>query len=282
MKRTLTIHTAVLIALPFMLLPAAYWLAGNALVPASPGTWLQSVIWSLRVIYVGGAFVGWRAGRPHWFYPWLGFASYAAVAALLQLAFRIDPWETVGFSPFLGFVPILLAFSPYFVTALLVGWRKSRRLLGAYTVFPHAALIIPLFNLVEGGRLWQRFALCYPFSSGCRRFLNAVLASSYSVPGWNQKLAASATSLPGCSCHECTVCARLRLRVWSWERLGHLDNVGPNSRHELSGSQWTAPATAVAPVVATSPEGRGNCGPNITTIRSRSAPHYRSSCQGQR
>ena len=150
MNRTLTIHTVVLIALPFMLLPAAYWLAGNALVPASPGTWLQSVLWSLRVIYVGGAFVGWRAGRPHWFYPWLGFASYAAVAALLQFAFRIDPWETVGFSPFLGFVPILLAFSPYFVTALLVGWRKSRRLLGAYTVFPHAALLIPLFNLVEG------------------------------------------------------------------------------------------------------------------------------------
>ncbi|MYH63210.1 MAG: SPFH domain-containing protein, partial [Caldilineaceae bacterium SB0675_bin_29] len=111
---------------------------------------LQSVIWSLRVLYVGGAFIGWRAGRPHWFYPWLGFASYAAVAALLQFALRINPRETAGFSPYLGFLPILLAFSPYFVTALLVGWPKSRRLLGAYTVFPHAALIIPLFQLVEG------------------------------------------------------------------------------------------------------------------------------------
>lgn len=150
MNRTLTIHTVVLIALPFMLLPAAYWLAGNAPFPAPPELWLQSVIWSLRVLYVGGAFIGWRAGRPHWFYPWLGFASYAAVAALLQFALRIDPRETAGFSPYLGFLPILLAFSPYFVTALLVGWPKSRRLLGAYTVFPHAALLIPLFNLVEG------------------------------------------------------------------------------------------------------------------------------------
>ena len=30
--------------------------------------------WSLRAVYIGGAYLGWRAGRPRWFYPWLGFA----------------------------------------------------------------------------------------------------------------------------------------------------------------------------------------------------------------
>ena len=161
MNRTLTIHTAALIALPFLLLPAAYWLAGNAPFPAPPGMWLQSVIWSLRLIYVGGALIAWRIGRPHWFHTWLGFAVYAAVATLLQFVLSVLEWESGVFQIVLGFLLILLAFSPYFVTALLVGWRKSRRLLAAYTVFPHAALILPLVLLVQTdsvGGDW-RFAL---------------------------------------------------------------------------------------------------------------------------
>lgn len=150
MNRTFTIHSAALIVLPFLLLPAAYWLAGNAPDPAPSELWLQSVIWSLRVVYVGGAFIGWQAGRPPWFYPWLGFASYAAVAVLLQFAIPLMAWGTGVFAILLGYTVILLVFSPYFATALWVGWRRSQRLLGAYTVFPHAALIIPLFQLVGG------------------------------------------------------------------------------------------------------------------------------------
>lgn len=141
-------RTAALIALPFMLLPAAYWLAGNAPAPAPPGLWLQGVIWSLRVVYVGGAFIGWQAGRPQWFYPWLGFASYAAVAVLLQFAIPLMDWGSGVFPVLLDYAIISLVFSPYFVTALRVGWRRSQRVLGAYTVFPHAALIIPLYQLV--------------------------------------------------------------------------------------------------------------------------------------
>ena len=150
MTPTQTIRTAALIAQPFMLLPAAYWLAGNAPAPAPPGLWLQGVIWSLRVVYVGGAFIGWQAGRPQWFYPWLGFASYAAVAVLLQFAIPLMDWSSGVFAVFLDYAIISLVFSPYFVTALRVGWRRSQRVLGAYTVFPHAALIIPLFQLVGG------------------------------------------------------------------------------------------------------------------------------------
>ena len=192
--------------------------------------WLQGVIWSLRVIYVGGAFVGWRAGRPPWFYPWLGFASYAAVAALLQFALRIDPRKRQdlslpGLPPYsLGILTLLCDPRSWLAGPSPVDcWGHTRSF-----PIPHCSYH---YSNLWRGRLWQRLAICNPFRSRCRRFRNAVLASSYSVPGWNQKLAASATSLPGCSCHECTVCARLRLRVWSWERLGHLDNVGPNSRH---------------------------------------------------
>ena len=147
MNRTYTIRTAAFIALPFLLLPFAVWLAANAPDPLPAGQWSQGVRWSLRAIYFGGAFLGWRAGRPHWFYPWLGFAVYAAVAALLQFALRIMTW---GDGYFLGIVLIPLAFSPYFVAAIWLGWHRSQRLLAAYTVFPHAALTIPLFILVQG------------------------------------------------------------------------------------------------------------------------------------
>ena len=149
MYRTLTFHTATLIALPFLLLPAVYWLGINVPDSLSPGPWRSGVIWSLRLIYVSGALVAWRTGRPHWFHTWLGFAVYAAVATLLQFALALMKWESGLFPAFLGFLLILLAFSPYFVTVLWAGWRRPERLLAAYKVFPLAALIIPLALLVE-------------------------------------------------------------------------------------------------------------------------------------
>ncbi len=150
MNQTHLLRAAALIVLPFLLLPAAFWLAVNAPGPTPAGGWQPGVIWTLRAIYFVGAIIGWRAGRPHWFYPWLGFAVYAAVAILLQTAFRVISWGD-GFLPLiLGAVLIPLAFSPYFAAALSLGWRPSHRLLAAYTVFPHAALTIPLFILVGG------------------------------------------------------------------------------------------------------------------------------------
>ena len=150
MNRSYTIRTAAFIALPFLLLPFAVWLAANAPDPLPASQWSQGVRWSLRAIYFGGAFLGWRAGRPHWFYPWLGFAVYGAVAALLQLALSVMTSGN-GFSLLiLGIVLIPLAFSPYFVAAIWLGWHRSQRLLAAYTVFPHAALTIPLFIIVQG------------------------------------------------------------------------------------------------------------------------------------
>ena len=150
MNGSYTIRTAAFIALPFLLLPFAVWLAANAPDQMPASEWSQGVRWSLRAIYFGGAFLGWRAGRPHWFYPWLGFAVYAAVAALLQFALRIMT-SGDGFSLLIqGIVLIPLAFSPYFVAAIWLGWHRSQRLLAAYTVFPHAALTIPLFILVQG------------------------------------------------------------------------------------------------------------------------------------
>ncbi len=150
MNGSYTIRTAAFIALPFLLLPFAVWLAANAPDQMPASEWSQGVRWSLRAAYFGGAFLGWRAGRPHWFYSWLGFAVYGAVAALLQFALRIMT-SGDGFSLLIqGIVLIPLAFSPYFVAAIWLGWHRSQRLLAAYTVFPHAALTIPLFILVQG------------------------------------------------------------------------------------------------------------------------------------
>lgn len=161
MNRTHTLLTAALIALPFLLLPAAFWLGINVPDSLSPDQWRPTVIWSLRIIYVSGALIAWHTGRPHWFHTWLGFAVYAAVATLLQFALFVTKWESGVFPVVLGFLLTLFAFSPYFVTVLWAGWHKSKRLLAAYTVFPHAALILPLALLVQtdsiGGDL--RFVL---------------------------------------------------------------------------------------------------------------------------
>ena len=150
MNGTSTIRTAAFIALPFLLLPFAVWLAANAPDPLPASQWSQGVRWSLRAIYFGGALLGWRIGRPRWFYPWLGFAVYSAVAALLQFALRIMTWGDGYSLLFPTIVLISLAFSPYFVAAIWLGWQRTQRMLAAYTVFPHAALTIPLFILVEG------------------------------------------------------------------------------------------------------------------------------------
>ena len=139
-----------LIVLPYMLLPAAVWLAANAPDTVPAREWSLAVRWTLRAIYIGGALLGWRAGRPRWFYAWLGFAVYAAVAALLQFALRIMTWGDGYSLVFPGIVLISLAFAPYFVAAIWLGWQRSQRVLAAYTVFPHAALTIPLFIYVEG------------------------------------------------------------------------------------------------------------------------------------
>ena len=152
MIRKDAIRTAALIALPFLLLPAAFWLLVNSPSPIPAGEWSQNVIWSLRAIYFGGAFVGWRAGRPHWFYSWLGFAVYAAVAILLQITFLITGWGDGPLMILLGLILLPMAFAPYFAAALWLGWHRSQRQLAAYTVFPHAGLTIPLFILVTGGQ----------------------------------------------------------------------------------------------------------------------------------
>ncbi len=85
------------------------------------------------------AVLGRLAGRPFWFYPWLGFAAYEVVATLFWLAFYL---ENGG-----RFVTVALA--TYLGAALWVGGRRSQRLLAAYTVFPHAALTLPLFLVVD-------------------------------------------------------------------------------------------------------------------------------------
>ncbi len=152
MNQTHLLRAAALIFLPFLLLPGAFWLAANAPGPVPASGWQAGVIWALRAIYFVGAIIGWRAGRPHWFYPWLGFAVYAAVAILLQITFLITGWGDGPLMILLGLILLPTAFAPYFAAALWLGWRRPQRQLAAYTVFPHAGLTIPLFILVTGGQ----------------------------------------------------------------------------------------------------------------------------------
>ena len=153
MNRTEAVRTAAVIALPFLLLPAGIWLGETAAVQLPGLDWWWAVRWTLRAVYIGGAVLGWRAGRPRWFYPWLGFAVYEAVAMLLWLTPYL--WSGLGERDNLAATVILvfaffpLSFTPYFAAVSWVGWRRSQRLLAAYTVFPHAALTLPLFLVVD-------------------------------------------------------------------------------------------------------------------------------------
>ena len=156
MNRTYTIRTAALIALPFLLLPAGVWLVNTAAeLWHSEVAWFypwQAVRWLMRFAYVGGAFMGWRAGRPIWFYPWLGFAVYEVVAVLMLLA--AGPlarlWVTLlGNGPILMLGGVLylmvVSFSPCLAVSL---WRRKQPLqrpLAAFAVFPPAALTLPIF-----------------------------------------------------------------------------------------------------------------------------------------
>ena len=156
MNGTYTIRTAALIALPFLLLPAGVWLVNTAAeLWHSEVAWFypwQAVRWLMRFAYVGGAFMGWRAGRPIWFYPWLGFAVYEVVAVLMLLASGplVHLWVTIlGDGPIVilgGLLYMLVvSFSPSFAVFLWLGRQPLPEPLAVYTAFPSAALTIPLY-----------------------------------------------------------------------------------------------------------------------------------------
>ncbi len=153
MGRSEEMGTAGLIALPFLLLPAGIWLGTTAAEQLPVLEWWWVVRWALRAVYVGGAILGWRLGRPLWFYQWLGFAVYEAVATLSwstpYLLSGLGDRENWAGTSILVFALFLLPFAPYFAAVSWVGWRRSQRLLAAYTVFPHAALTLPLFFFVD-------------------------------------------------------------------------------------------------------------------------------------
>lgn len=119
-----------------------------------PGAlFLWSVLrWSIRLLFIGGAYLGWRltvAGqRPLWWYSWLGFATYESVGLLLMAVFALMNGLTrVSAAPgILGLPLSALAFLPYVIVAIGVAQRDRR--LALFTLFPHAALTAPLFILV--------------------------------------------------------------------------------------------------------------------------------------
>lgn len=155
MTLTRPFRTAALIALPFLLLPASVWLTNTTAelwyIEAAPFQPWQGVRWLLRLIYIGGAILGWRTRRPIWFYPWLGFAVYevAAVLILLVAGAIASLWVTMlgdGPAVVLGqfLFALAVSLSPTFAVSL---WRRKQLLQGhlaAFTLFPPAALTLPL------------------------------------------------------------------------------------------------------------------------------------------
>lgn len=155
MNRSHTFLTAALIALPFLLLPAGVWLTNTTAelwyIEAAPFQPWQGVRWLLRLVYIGGAVLGWRAPRPIWFHPWLGFAIYEVAALLFLLVARamVSLWVTVlgdGPAVVLGqfLFALLVSLSPTIAVTL---WRRKQPLQGslaAFTLFPPAALTLPL------------------------------------------------------------------------------------------------------------------------------------------
>ena len=155
MNSTHTFRTSALIALPFLLLPAGVWLANT-----TAESWYfeathfqpwQGVRWLLRLTYVWAAILGWRARRPIWFYPWLGFAIYEVTAVLILLVAGAiaDLWVTMlgdGPAVVLGqfLFALLVSLSP---TVAVILWRTKQPLHGpssAFILFPPAALTLPL------------------------------------------------------------------------------------------------------------------------------------------
>ena len=207
MNRTYTIRTAALIALPFLLLPAGVWLVNTAAeLWHSEVAWFypwQAVRWLMRFAYVGGAFMGWRAGRPIWFYPWLGFAVYELVAVLMLLASGplVHLWVTIlGDGPvvILGglLYMLVVSFSPSFAVFLWLGRQPLPEPLAVYTAFPSAALTIPLYlsavteeNVggTTGGMIQSGMEGMPPTAT----LLAAVFAAICAVLFWRQPLALS-------------------------------------------------------------------------------------------
>ncbi|MDE0197231.1 MAG: hypothetical protein OXK78_03495 [Caldilineaceae bacterium] len=166
MNRTHTFRTAALIALPFLLLPAGIWLTNTAAqlwyIEAAPFQPWQGVRWLLRALYVGGAILGWRARRPIWFYPWLAFAVYEAVAVLMSLVVDLlapfwdsflayAPTSLSETTPLLlaaAFYLLVLPLSPSLALYLWPGRQPLQKPLAAYAAFPPAALTFPLISAV--------------------------------------------------------------------------------------------------------------------------------------
>ena len=140
--------SSILIVLPYILLSAAIWLEFGSVGGLSSLFWQVDYRWPLRALNLGVTFLGWRAGRPSWFYSWLGFAVWESVFMLLDLSAwlpgALDGGSGEVVARQLSNGLPFLALTLYLLVPLWAGWRRPRSLLGACTVFPHAALSVPL------------------------------------------------------------------------------------------------------------------------------------------
>lgn len=123
--------------------------------PTTSSLLVSSLRWLLALLYLAGAYLGWRlyeqADRPSWWYPWLGFATYELVALLLlAVNWLLSQLTTISNSwGWLYLVLLPLAFLPYFGVALWMATHNQQ--VALFTLFPQAALTLPLFLLIGRG-----------------------------------------------------------------------------------------------------------------------------------
>lgn len=160
MSRLRSLFSTFLIVLPYLLMSAVIWLGYGPAGELGSLVWRLEFRWLLWAIYFGAAFLGWRAGRPSWFYSWLGFAVWETAIMLFDSAERLpgvlntDRHEVIAEQA--GYGLAILALILYLLAPLWAGWHRPRSLLSAYTVFPHAALTYPLVALAQGSWFYLR------------------------------------------------------------------------------------------------------------------------------
>ncbi|MBX3013334.1 MAG: SPFH domain-containing protein [Caldilineaceae bacterium] len=147
----------LLLLLPYLLLLGLVLLA--QLLPQTTGLpthplWL-GLRWLVWIIFMGGAYLGWRltapSQRPIWWYSWLGFAVYEMVGLLLVGDFLFITTMTQSRSSLalLGILFTGVAFLPYGIVSVSLAQRDPQ--LAQWTIWPHAALTLPLFLLSPAG-----------------------------------------------------------------------------------------------------------------------------------
>jgi hypothetical protein len=148
-------------------------------------------IWVVLLL-VGVTFVslrGWRAGRPKWTYPWLGYCMAAPAVswlmALVALGYGVWIFLNTGALPFsLPIFLLILAYIPFslwIIVRVVIRVVRQDWLLASLTALPFPFLTSWLFFLDWKGGLWASKAVGLKEADGDRALVFLALAVTTAV-----------------------------------------------------------------------------------------------------